>query len=262
MKILVKFHNQPTIEIAVDNTKTGRLYFDLTRQQNEQQQPFYRDPVVYTPEYMVELAHQAKKAFNWDWFSDQYDISITAQLHKDIENSVGQLGFAQIPREHHMLLYDLHHCLHNIQFGKKLTRRSGNFQIEWLTATPSVPLPADFEFKESTAGGDLILINPYVGHNPLQIYHENDFTSLETTCRFHDIIKPGIVLTHAATTTKNQILTEFQRQDPEFVKLHGADKISYYAGAAVIGHVVDNKILNQVVQSKDTLMLDQVEFYE
>jgi hypothetical protein len=261
MKISVKFHNQPTIEIAVDNTKTGRLYFDLTRQQNEQQQPFYQDTAGYTPEYMIELAHQAKKAFDWDWFSPQYDTSITAQLHKDLENSVGQLGFAQIPEEYDTLLYDLHHCLHAIQFGKSRPGRSDNFQIEWLTDN-SVPLPADFEFKESTADGDLILINPYVGHNPLQIYKENDFTSLATTCQFHDIIKPGIVLTNAATATKNQILAEFQRQAPEFVKLHGEDRISYYAGAAVIGHVVDNEILNQVVQSKDTLVLDQVEFYE
>jgi hypothetical protein len=259
MKISVKFYNQPTIEIAVDNTETGRLYFSLSRQQNELQQPFYRDTAGYTPEYMIELAHRAQQAFNWDWLSDHYDTSVTAQLHKDLENSVGKLGFEQIPEEYDELLYDLHHCLHAIQFGKTSVGRFDNFQIEWLTDN-SVPLPTDFEFKESTEEGDLILINPYVGHNPLQIYRENDFTSLETTCRFHNIIKPGIVITNAVTATKDEIVAEFKRQAPEFVELHGEDKIRYYAGAAVIGHVVDYRLFNQIKKSSNPLVLEQVEF--
>jgi len=262
MKITVKFHNQPAIEIAVDDTETGRLYFNLTRRQNKQQPPFYRDTVVYTPEYMVELAHRAKDAFGWDWFSDHYDISITAQLHKDLENSVGQLGFDQIPEQYDELLYDLHHCLHAIQFGKTSQGRFDNFQIEWLV-DESVTLPSSFEFKESSNYGDLILINPYVGHNPLQIYKEQDFSSLATTCRFHDIIKPGIVLTSGyAKVTKDTILEEFIKHDPAFVELHGADKIKYYSGSAVVGHVLDIDKLNQVKQCKNVLTLDQVEFYE
>ena len=35
MKIVVSFYDQPDIEIQVNDTETGRLYFDLTRQQNE-----------------------------------------------------------------------------------------------------------------------------------------------------------------------------------------------------------------------------------
>ena len=260
MKILVKFHNQPPIEIAVNDTETGRLYFDLTRRQT--QPPFYRDTAVYTPEYMIELAHRARDAFNWNWFSDQYDISITAQLHKDLENSVGQLGFDQIPEEYDELLYDLHHCLHAIQFGKTSQGRLDNFQIEWLV-DDALPLPDSFEFKESSNYGDLILINPYVGHNPLQIYRENDFSSLATTCRFHDIIKPGIVIsTGNPRLTKDDILAKFVEHDPEFVQLHGADKIKYYSGSAVIGRVVDLDLFDQVKQTNNTLVLDQVEFYE
>lgn len=261
MKIVVKFHNQPDIEIAVDDTETGRLFFDLTKKQNEKQQPFYKDTSVYTPEYMIELAHKAKDAFNWDWLSDGYDTSITAQLHKDLENSVGKLGFENIPEEYDELLYDLHHCLHAIQFGKTAEERIDNFQIEWFT-DESVPLPKSFEFAESSKYGDLILINPYVGHNPLQIYRENDFNSLETTCKFHDIIKPGIVLTTRVNVTKDAIVEEFKHRDPKFVELHGEEKIRYYAGAAVIGHVVDLDIFDQVKTSAGTLVLDRVEFYE
>lgn len=262
MRIVVKFIDQPAIEITVNDTETGRLYFDLTRRQNEQQPPFYRDTIGYTPEYMIDLAHRASKAFGWDWFSDKYDTSVTAQLHKDLENSVGRLGFEQIPEEHDELLYDLHHCLHAIQFGKTDPGRFDNFQIEWLTDV-SIPLPDSFEFKEVSQPGDLHLINPYVGHNPLQIYREDDFTSLSTTCRFHDIIKPGIVIsTGAPRLTKDDILAKFIEHDPDFVQLHGQDKIRYYAGSAVIGHTVDLDVLTLVKQFKNTLVLDRVEFYE
>lgn len=261
MKITVEFHNQPKIEIAVDNTETGRLFFELTQQQNAQQAPMYCDTMMYTQAYLVELAQQARQAFGWDWVRDRYDIATTAELHKDLENSVGQLGFAQIPEQYDQLLYDLHHCLHAVQFGKTQPGRLDNFQIEWLTDN-SVPLPASFEFRETSCFGDLILINPYVGHNPLQIYRENDFSSLATTCRFHDIIKPGIVITTQSTVTKDTILKEFVTQAPDFVELHGPDKIKYYAGAAVIGHVINLDQFIQLKQHTDTLILKCVEFYD
>jgi hypothetical protein len=270
MKIVVEFHNQPKIEIAVDNTETGRLFFELTRQQNTKQAAWYRDTMLYTPEYMIELAHQARAAFGWDWVRDHYNIAATAQLHKDLENSVGQLGFENIPEQYDKLLYDLHHCLHAVQFGKNQPGRLDNFQIEWLReARPfewlrddSVALPASFEFKETSRFGDLILINPYVGHNPLQIYLENDFSSLATTCRFHDCITPGIVITVSSTVTKDQIVAEFIKQAPEFVELHGADKIRYYAGSAVVGHVINLDQFAQLKQHTAPLILKSVEFYD
>lgn len=261
MKILVKFHSQPAIEIAVNNTETGRLYYDLTKKQNELQQPFYRDPLTYTPEYMIELAQRASTAFGWNWLSDYYNITLTAQLHKDLENYVGQLGFSEIPEEYDELLYDLHHCLHAIQFGKTAPGRLDNFQIEWLTDT-AVPLPDSFEFVESSSYGDLILINPYVGHNPLQIYRENDFTSLATTCRFHNVIKPGIVIANFETVSKQTILEAFVQHDPAFVHQHGADKILYYAGVATIGCVTDVDLFDRVKHSTAALVLDRVEFYD
>jgi hypothetical protein len=261
MKIAVEFHNQPKIEIAVDNTETGRLFFELTQQQNTRQAAWYRDTLRYTPEYMVELAHQAQAAFGWNWVRDHYNIAATAQLHKDLENSVGQLGFENIPEQYDKLLYDLHHCLHSVQFGKSQPGRQDNFQIEWL-CDEFVPLPESFEFCETCYTGDLILINPYVGHNPLQIYRENDFSSLATTCRFHDRIKPGIVLAQYQSATKDQIVAEFTKQAPEFVELHGADKIRYYAGSAVIGHVINLDQFAQLKQHTAPLILKSVEFYD
>jgi hypothetical protein len=266
MKISIHFHNQPIIEVQVNDTPTGRKYFDISRRQNEQQQPFYRDTSIYTYEYMIELAHRARDAFGWSWVADTYDQAQLAELHKDLENSVGRLGFESIPEEYDSLVYDLHHCLHAQPHdptspAAKLLRRD-NLQIEWFTDN-SCPLPEDFEFTETSNYGDLILINPYVGHNPLQIYRENDFNSLATTCRFHDIIKPGIVITPKPniTVTKETILKKFQDNDPAFVEQHGKDKIKYYAGAATIGRVVDIDVLSYVRETPELLTLDRVEFH-
>jgi hypothetical protein len=210
---------------------------------------------------MIKLAIRAREAFGWEWLADHYDLTVTTQLHKDLEHSIGQLGFNQIPEEYDELLYDLHHCLHAIQGGKTTVDRWDNFQIEWMTDN-SIPLPKSFEFTESSCYGDLILINPYVGHNPLQIYKENDFDSLSSTCRFHDIIKPGIVITGNQYTTKDEIVDKFIEQDPNFVQLHGEDKIRYYAGVARCGRVVDIKQYTQVHQFPGQLSLDRVEFHD
>jgi hypothetical protein len=263
MKIVVEFENQEELCITVNDTTAGRLYFDLTQSQHNQQSFYFRDNLLWTEEYLIELAHQAKKAFGWNWFSDNYDLSVTTQLHKDLENSVGQLGFENVPEKYDSLLYDLHHCLHAVQNGSSQQLRSDNFQIEWMTDN-SVALPNDFEFVPETSQGDLLLINPYVGHNPLQIYWENDFSSLETTCRFHDIIKPAIVIggTTRKTVSKETVLEKFQQQDPEFVKKHGSDKIKYYSGNAVIGQVDNINVFKKIQSCPTLLKLNNIQFYD
>jgi hypothetical protein len=262
MKIKVQFKQQPGLWINVNDTETGRLYFDITRRQNQQQEPFFRDSALWTPEYMIQLALRAKQAFGWNWLHEHYDLSVTTQLHKDLENSVGKLGFEDVPEQYDSLLYDLHHCLHAIQHGQGHRARDDNFQIEWLTDN-SVDLPNSFEFVTQSNYGDLILINPYVGHNPLQIYCENDWSSLDSTCRFHDIVKPGIVIgSGQSPISKQTILEKFQEKDPEFVHRHGAEKILYYAGSAVIGQVEDVYTLTQLKSTTDMLILEGIDFYE
>jgi hypothetical protein len=263
VKIVVKFKKFEPLWITVNDTSAGRLYFDLTRNQNKQQKYFYRDTLLWTEEYLVQLAYQAKQAFGWDWFSEKYDLSVTTRLHKDLENSLGKLGFENIQEKHDLLLYDLHHCLHAVQNGTRTKLRSDNFQIEWLTDV-SLPLPEDFEFVTKEQRGDLILINPYVGHNPLQIYRENDFSSLQTTCRFHDVIKPAIVIVSQdkETPSKKTIADKFLQQDPGFVSKHGYEKIQYYSGNAIVGHVDNLEMFAEIQSCPNFLDLESIDFYE
>ena len=58
------------------------------------------------------------------------------------------------------------------------------------------------------------------------------------------------------------ILKKFQEEDPEFVELHGAEKIKYYSGSAVVGCVDDVKIFNHLKNIPAELVLESVEFYD
>jgi hypothetical protein len=262
MKIKLYFKNWEPLSIVVENNTTGRLYFDLVKKHYANDDPFFKDNIKWTPEYLRELAHVAKQELGWDWLLDDYTLDVTAQLHKDLEYSVGRVGFENMPEEYDWLLYDLHHCLHSIQNGKTEPKRDCNLQLEWLS-DDSIPLPSDFEFITNIKRGDLILINPYVGHNPLQLYMENDFSDLESTCKFHDKIKPAIVISSfSSTVTKQAMLNRMLIEDPAFVNKHTREKILYYSGSARIGYVENLEFFESVVESSDELVFDKLEFDE
>ena len=259
MLLKLFFKNHPAINISVDNTTTGRLYFDLVKKHNSQCHPVHKDNILWTPEYLIELAKIAKKELGWDWLSDEYTLDLTTKLHKDLEYSVGKTGFQNIPEEYDWLLHDMHHCLHSVQFGKKTQARTCNLQVEWFT-DDSLPLPTDFEFISEINRGDLILINPYVGHNPLQVFMENDYSDLDSTCKFHDIIKPAVVISaFSMKINKQEILDCFIQEDPEFVKKHTKEKILYYTGAAKIGQILNLDIFEDIMQSKNLLEFEKIE---
>lgn len=260
MLIRVLFNQLPALDISVNNTATGRQYYQLTKQAYNKQKPFFKDNAEWSVDRLIELASIARTELGWDWLADSYDLSTTAQLHKDLEHTVGQVGFENIPEEYDWLLYDLHHCLHGIQHSPDVLRAC-NLQIEWLV-DDHVPLPDDFEFSETLCRGDLILINPYVGHNPLQIYWEQDYIDLSTTCKFHDVIKPGIVLASGDfDVSKQTILNAFKQHAPEFVKQAGEDTVLYYSGSARIGSAVDKDVFEKIMNYTDKLELIAVEFH-
>jgi len=262
MKIDLYFVDQSPLSVQIDNTETGRLYYDLVKQNYANQKPFYTDNIKWTPEYLIELAHIAKQELGWDWLADEYTTDITSKLHKDLEYSVGRVGFDNMPEEYDWLLYDLHHCLHSIQFGKTQAKRTCNLQVEWLNDA-SKPLPKSFEFQTQASPGDAILINPYVGHNPLQLYMEDDYSDLDSTCKFHDIVKPSIVIIPCGySVDKETILHKFKHEAPEFVSKHTAEKIKYYTGVAKIGRVTDVNEFNSIMQSESELIFDRLEFDE
>lgn len=257
----VHFRNQPVLTIAVANTDLGHRYVNLVQDNYKRQFPTYRDRIRYTPEYMLELAQQAKSAFGWQWSFDHYDLSVTPQLHRDLERLLGETGFEDVPAKYDHLLNELHYCLHIVQHPDIVRTRQGVMQIEWFN-DDGFYLDRDFEFSTTIKFGDVVFQNPYVGHSPAQIYNEQDYSNLESACRFPDRVKPGIVIaiTNTHTIDPMTVLAEFQQHDPGFVLWHGTDTILHYTGFPVIGSVVNTDDLRIVVDAPDALELDRIEF--
>ena len=260
MIIVVKFCDQPPLQLCIHNTVVGQKYFDLVQQNYSQSIPVYRNLTKYTKEYLLELASQARDAFGWNW--DQiinFESGIAAQLHKDLELLLVN-GFAHIPEQYDNLVHELHYCLHLNQFPSKHTHASW-LQIEWYN-DQGFELAPEFEFRNMLKFGDVKLQNPFVGHGPWQLWCEQDFSNITQTCKFHTWVKPGInIANRDFPSVKNidEIIQAFEQHSPEFVQLHGINKIKHYTGYPVIGQVLNLQDLETVVQQHN-LVFDSLEF--
>jgi len=258
-QIQVTFKNLPTLNLSIVDTELGHRYYDLVKENYEQQTPIFRDRPKYTVDYMLELAKEAKERLGWSWSFDHYDINVTALMHKDIERIAAE-GFDKIPAELDELLHELHYCLHIIQ-SPQATLRDAWLQIEWFNDA-GFPLDTTDIFQHNLRIGDLRLQNPYVGHGPLQVYLEQDFTNIPQTCKFHNMVRPGlniVILQVDHPVNVDNILTTFTTHSPEFVKQHGLEKIKSYIGYPVIGRVTNLADLYTVAQAP-LLELGEIKF--
>lgn len=259
--IYVKFKNYNQLKLVIDDTALGRKYYTLVNRMYKKEAPLFRDTAKYTVDYMLQIARKAKKFLGWEWSFDQYDVSITAMLHKDVERLVGAQGFTNVPAELDDLIHELHYCLHIIQWGEPATR-GGWLQIEWFN-DQGFPLTETEIFKSGLKFGDIRLQNPHVGHGPMQVYLEKDFTNVLQTCKFHNFVKPGINISigEIVDIDPTIVLAEFRKRCPEFVKLHTAEKILQYTGYPVVGKVENLDDLHKVAMAA-VLELEYIAFDE
>ena len=249
--ILIKFQNYKPIEIELDQIDVARKYKELVRK-NSTELPIFRDPLSYNIDKFCYLINKAKTILGWDWLNKDYtNLEVITLLHKDIEKYVGgdSAGFCNIPEEHDNLIHELHYCIHAIQNNND---RGQWLQLEWFNDDGFL-LPDDFNFKSKLEFGDVKLQNPYVGHNPLFVYQQNDYTSISQTCKFHDLVRPGINLVIKKYEIENFSMDEclqwFSTHGPEFVNRHGIEKIKHYVGLPVIGRVLNLDILEQIANA-------------
>lgn len=258
--ILVKFKDQPRLNLKINNDTVGQQYFDLIKINYQHSMPIFRDRPKYTLEYMHALAMQAKQVLGWEWYHDEYSIEHTVKLHKDIEQLLGK-GFDNVAAEHDNLIHELHYCLHVVESGQVSKKRRGWLQLEWYNDS-GVELNQDYQFNRGLKFGDIKLQNPWVGHGPLQIFLEKDFTNISQTCKFHNFLKSGInivIQEFKDFTEVDQLLLEFQKHDPAFVDLHGVEKIKHYIGYPVVGTVLNINDLQQV-SNAPLLELESIDF--
>lgn len=257
------YFNTITLQMKVEETSVGNQYLNLVKKMYAKSFPIYRDRIKYTTSYLLELANETKLAFGWEWTADDYNLSVTALLHKDIEILLGKTGFKNVPAKYDNLLHELHYCLHLVQHNEAELAKvhRGNIQIEWYNDCGFKLDPA-FEFQTTINFGDCILQNPYVGHGPLQIFQEHDWTNLTQTCKFHNFVKPGIVIYTGPSLTINiyDILNEFIQNDADFVLQCTEEKILHYTGFPIIGKIINLNKLDELVNDKNTVELIKIEF--
>lgn len=261
--INLKFIDQPVLHLSILDNEIGNRYFNLVKDNYQNQKPIFRDRLKYTVEYMHLLAKEASDKLGWRWESDTYTIANTVLLHKNIEELLGSIGFANVPAEYDNLLHELHYCLHIIQDNKEHTSRNGWLQIEWYN-DDGFELDKDFYFSKELKFGDIKLQNPWVGHGPLQIYLEQDFTKISQTCKFHNFVKPGInvvISNFPQFEESDQLIEQFRKHASEFVNLHGVDKIINYTGYPIIGKILNLNDLKTVVDAP-VLVFEKLEFNE
>lgn len=243
--ILVKYQGFPALEIELEPGSLTSSYKELVRK-NTQQPAISRDPCQYTEEYLRELAAQAKTVLGWDWIKDIYDLETTTRLHKDIEVYLAR-GFTNIPSGHDQLCHELHYALHAVQ----LSNDRGNWiQVEWFN-DDYIDMPDDFEFCLSLKFGDVKLQNPYVGHDPAFLFRQQDWSNVEQTCKFHDIVRPGInmMIHEYALDDVDRYLKYLYRNAPKWYFKHGPKKILRYTGWPKVGRVLNLEVLKDIVKS-------------
>lgn len=251
-----KFQRHSPLILEIRDDSLGRRLVDLLCDHLSRSLPTYRDRLRYTARYMHELAVRAKETFGWHWDVPEYSAHCCVLLHKDLERLLGHDGFHNTAGDHDHLLTELHYGLHVQQYPSVNGLRDSGLQIEWFS-DQGFGLPDDFEFVTSRALGTIELLNPWVGHAPMQIYNEQDSVDIAMTCRFHDFVKPGLrIATSAAQVDRARVLAFLHKHGPDFVRQHGAEKIWYNTGFPVIGQVVNLDTLLTIINDPDILELE------
>jgi hypothetical protein len=185
-------------------------------------------------------------------------------MHEDLEKILNDEGdFSTIPSHLDHLIHELHYCLHRMQFKDKPSR-TGYFQVEWFN-NDYIPLPNDFSFTTNLSFGDIILQNPFVGHNPIRVYKDNDFDDIDRTCRLPTRIKSGIVI----YTIKGSMNYDFDHyknwwltHGKSIVDAVGFNEILKFTGEGKIGEVVNKDLLLSIINDENVLEFEKLEFIE
>ena len=244
--ILLKYQKFPPLEIELNDFALKNSYKDLVRKNNLEHQVISRDPCKYNLSYFAVLAQQANDLLGWDWAQDSYSINDLIRLHKDIEQYLAN-GFDHIPQEHDHLLHELHYALHAIQGN---CSRGDWIQVEWFSSD-GIPMPSDLKFTTQLKFGDVKLQNPYVGHDPIFVYRQQDSYNISQTCKFHDLIRPGInvVINPDQFNITNHYKLWYSTHAKDWVQENSWDKVLRFTGWPVVGKVKNLDILQQIATS-------------
>jgi hypothetical protein len=252
--ILVKYRYFPALEIELASNTVATGYRQLVAENVNREPPIFRDQCRYTAQYFEQLAIQVRDQLGWQWVNADYNnFETTTLLHKRIEEYIGgPTDYMAAPAEHHELMHEIHYCLHAIQHNSS---RGQWLQVEWYN-NDGFFLPPDFEFQMELKFGDIKLQNPYVGHCPLLVWEQNDYTNVSQTCKFHDFAKPGINIvienyqprrySDGHPYDQGLYLSWFREHGIDFLAEFGESQLLHYTGWPVVGRVTNLDVLTDI----------------
>jgi len=247
----IVFENSAPIQVQLDDTSLGNRYYNLIKSVYEDDtNVIFRDQKYYTLDVFRSLAFKAKKELGWIWNIDDLSTSNLTLLHKDIEKLVGS-GYDNIPAEHDELVHEIHYALHALDCDDNNNGRGAWLQLEWYNSSGFAITQEEYPGKIACKFGDIKLQNPFVGHNPLFLYKQNDYTAIEQTCKFHNLCKPGInilISDYNLKYNEQDYYTWFNTHCPEFIQKHSWKTIQAYTGEAVVGKVLNTDVLHDLLQ--------------
>ena len=261
MIIECKFQNFDVLQLKIKSTETAKTFFNFFQRHLKKDLPQCRDPLDYDWSMFQTLVDKVVRDLGWRWVYTDIKQADLVSWHKDLELCLEKTGeMDNIPVEHHQLIIDAHYCLHRVQSLQQYRNSREKIQIEWFTPDRRF-VPEDADYKRDIGFGDVVLQNPYVGHDPVTCYFQDDYKNISRTCAFHDIMTPGFFIQFKnsdwSTRIENDYKNWFQTKCADFVKKVGMDTILKYTGYPVVGKVTNLDTL-QKIQNASELILENV----
>ena len=261
MIIQLKFKNFDVLELKIESTETATTFFNFFKMNLIDSLPICKDPLEYDWRMFEQLVDKVVTAFGWNWTYNDIKQADLVSWHKDLESCLEKTGeMDEIPAALRQLVIDTHFCLHRLQTIHEQKELRHRIQIEWYTSDRRL-MPEDVIFKRNIGFGDVILQNPYVGHDPITCFFQDDYKNISRTCAFHDIMTPGffIQLKDSPWTPgiEKNYINWYEQKCADFVDKVGLQTIMEYTGYPVVGKVVNLGLL-QKIQNSNYLKLENV----
>lgn len=251
--ITVFFENCKPLYIKLHDNEVAQNWKKLFQKNLTQSLPLTKNHQQYSLTYLQTLIHQANQKLAWNFNCNISCVQDTVKLHKHIETVCAE-GFVSIPAEYDNLIHEIHAGIHALEASGDLTKdtvppHDSVLTLEWYN-DDGFDLDTNFGHKLTLEIGDIKLQNPYVGHSPLQVYRTNDFSNINQTCRFHDLVRPGLTIVTQVHNRNDFSLSHYMQwwntHARDFVAKHGIETILHYTGHPIIGRVINYQDIPEI----------------
>jgi hypothetical protein len=239
--ITVDLYDNPTVETFLKIHKKLRNFPDrINNRVGVNLQTFSQD------------CRRAKEILGFNWDLELCNQDNYNRMHKDLERVYMETGFVGFSKEIVDLLTDIHNNLHVIESQvdpQKGETERFDIQMTWVRNNMRKPFPEKVKFSRTLNYGDVYLVYPHVGKDPLTCLYNNDNDILSMTCKIHNMIGKDFRISLRKPPQKpwtpgmnienyDVALTEwYYKHHNQTASLFTLDEVLDTCGWCIIGHV-------------------------